>query len=77
MELWAPVDPEVSAARMLRGAFLELQEAERLLAILEREAPNPARRGRLEVIRAALAQLEKLGLPPAGIPAETPRLVDT
>jgi hypothetical protein len=62
MELRAPVDPEVSAGRLLRGAFLELQEAERILTRLELEASNPARRGCVAAIRAALAQLEKLDL---------------
>jgi hypothetical protein len=62
MELRAPVDPEASAGRLLRGAFRELQEAERILTRLEQEAPNPARRGCVAAIRAALAPLEKLGL---------------
>jgi hypothetical protein len=67
MELRAPLDPQASAERMLRGAFLELQEAERIIARLEREAPNPALGARLVAIRAALAQLQTVMTPLADL----------
>jgi hypothetical protein len=63
MELRAPMAPEVSARRLLRGALLELKEAERLVADLEAEAPDPTRCALLMAIRDAVGILEKFITP--------------
>jgi hypothetical protein len=65
MELRAPPDPEVSVARLLRGALMELQEAERLLVGLETETPYPERAAQLVIVRDAIVRLSKfVTLPP-------------
>jgi len=60
-----PLDPDVSAERLLRGALEELQEAEQILSELEANAPDRARATRLAIIRDAITQLRKVVSPRA------------
>jgi hypothetical protein len=60
-----PLDPDASAERLLRGALLELQEAEHILQVLETAEPYRGRATRLAVIRDAIALLSKVVSPRA------------
>jgi hypothetical protein len=55
-----PLEPNASAERLLRGALLELQEAEHILRELEGIRPDHRRATRLAVIRDVIAQLSKV-----------------
>jgi hypothetical protein len=63
VELRPPLDPEVSAYRLLRGALAELQEAERALLTVQENAPDPTRAILVAAIQVALGQLETLIAP--------------
>jgi hypothetical protein len=65
MNLRAPLDPEMSLARLLRGAFLELEEAERLLITLETVTPTPEHEAQLAIVRDAVRGLAKVVLLPS------------
>jgi predicted nucleic acid-binding protein len=58
-----PADPEVSVVRLLRGALLELQEVERILATVETDTHDIERAARLASIRKAILEVSKFVTP--------------
>jgi hypothetical protein len=57
---WAAI-PELVAFHIVSGSLADLRHAERMLADLERQAPDPARGANLRAIRAAMEELRRVG----------------